>query len=190
MCPTTCGANTVQAMGCLKRKVWNWDQSSPMSMPMSAPKKLKKVELAEGELAVVASGAGLLIDPQEVELAEGELAVVASGAGLLINPPKGRASSCRRSLKGSTPPKMWESSHCNTMRISEITPRKRYVLACELQKCQWGLPADRICFHKLSFVCFALRSYCEYVLLLCITQIPGEYRINFISLLILLILCI
>jgi len=59
-----------------------------MSMPMSAPKKLKKVELAEGELAVVASGAGLLIDPQEVELAEGELAVVASGAGLLINPQK------------------------------------------------------------------------------------------------------
>ena len=84
--------------------------------------------------------------------------------------PKGRASSCRRSLKGSTPPKMWESSHCNTMRISEITPRKRYVLACELQKCQWGLPADRICFHKLSFVCFALRSYCEYVLLICITR--------------------
>ena len=56
------------------------------------------------------------------------------------------------------------------MRISEITPRKRYVLACELQKCQWGLPADRIYFHKLSFVCFALRSYCEYVLLLCITR--------------------
>ena len=104
--------------------------------------------------------------------------------------PKGRASSCRRSLKGSTPPKMWESSHCNTMRISEITPRKRYVLACELQKCQWGLPADRICFHKLSFVCFALRSYCEYVLHICITQIPGEYRINFISLLILLILLV
>ena len=85
---------------------------------------------------------------------------------------------------------MWESSHCNTMRISEITPRKRYVLACELQKCQWGLPADRIYFHKLSFVCFALRSYCEYVLQICITQIPGEYRINFISLLILLILLV
>ena len=84
--------------------------------------------------------------------------------------PKRRSACCCQSLKGSTPPKMWEFIHCNTMRISEITPRKRYVLACELQKCQWGLPADRICFHKLSFVCFALRSYCEYVLQICITR--------------------
>ena len=50
---------------------------------------------------------------------------------------------------------------------------------------QWGIPVDRICFLKLSFVCFA----CEYryyiVLQVCDTQLAGEYRINCISLLIL-----
>ena len=53
---------------------------------------------------------------------------------------------------------------------------------------QWGIPVDRICFLKLSFVCFA----CEYryyiVLQVCDTQLAGEYRINCISLLILSIL--
>ena len=42
--------------------------------------------LAEGELALVASGSGLLINPEEVELAKKGLAVVASGAGLLVDP--------------------------------------------------------------------------------------------------------
>ena len=56
-----------------------------MSLILSLP--LSKSNTSD-MIAVVASGAGLLIDPQEVELAEGELAVVASGAGLLINPQK------------------------------------------------------------------------------------------------------
>ena len=48
--------------------------------------KLPSTWLAEVELALVASGSGLLINPEEAELAKGGLAVVASGAGLLVDP--------------------------------------------------------------------------------------------------------
>ena len=47
---------------------------------------------------------------------------------------------------------------------------------------QWGIPAERIYLHKLSFVSYACGYIVYIVLLLCNPRYSGEYKLNYISL--------
>ena len=47
---------------------------------------------------------------------------------------------------------------------------------------QWGIPAERIYLHKLSFVSYACGYIVYIVLQVCNPRYSGEYKLNYISL--------
>ena len=68
---------------------------------------------------------------------------------------------------------------CHTMLVSEITPTVD-VGACmrALHKSQWGIPAERIYLHKLSFVSYACGYIVYIVLQVCKTRYDGELSLG------------